>query len=147
MPAESFDAITMWQAIEHVPSPMATLKAARGLLRPGGLLMIACPRIDWLLARWFGSAWYDLDLPRHLTHFSSKTLRRHVEAAGLAVAGFWAVRRPSAIRRSFAYLAADTGSGLHRRLVRSRMLAGLMEYAAWVARRTAQMYCLARRPP
>ena len=146
LPEASFDAITMWQAIEHVPSPMATLKAARELLRPGGLLMVACPRINWLLAPWFGPVWHDLDLPRHLTHFSAKTLKRHVRAAGLEVVRLWAVRRPSSIRKSFAYLADDTGSALHRRLARSRVVAGLMTCAAWAARRTAQIYCLARRP-
>ncbi|HUU21763.1 MAG TPA: class I SAM-dependent methyltransferase [Phycisphaerae bacterium] len=146
LPAGSFDAVTMWQVIEHVPSPMATLRASRELLRPGGLLLVACPRIDSLPARWFGRFWHDLDLPRHLWHFSLATLTRHMESAGLEVVRSWAVRRPSGIRRSFAFLAAESGNGLHRLLAHSRAAVGMMTCLALAARRTAQMYVLARRP-
>jgi SAM-dependent methyltransferase len=142
LPAGSFDAVTMWQVIEHVRSPLATLKAVRELLRAGGLGLVACPRIDSLPARWFGSCWHDLDLPRHLWHFSLKTLTRHVQAAGLEIVRSWAVRRPSGIRRSFAFLADETGSALHRRLARSRAAVGAMTCLALAARRTAQMYVL-----
>ena len=31
---EQFDVTTMWQAIEHVPSPTATLTAINGILKP-----------------------------------------------------------------------------------------------------------------
>ncbi|KKL23932.1 hypothetical protein LCGC14_2420440, partial [marine sediment metagenome] len=145
LPAGSVDAVTMWQAIEHVPSPMATLRGVRDVLRPGGLLMVACPRIDSLPARWFGPCWHDLDLPRHLTHFSRATLTRHVTEAGFDVLNVRAVRRPSGIRRSFAFLAEDSQRPLHRRMARSRLTVGLMTYLALLARRTAQIYCLARR--
>ena len=146
LPSESYDAVTLWQVIEHLPSPLATLRALRDLLRPGGLLLVACPRIDSLPARWFGACWHDLDLPRHLWHFTPATLTRHLESAGLETVRSWAVRRPSGIRRSFGFLAAESGRGLHRRLGRSRAAVGAMTCAALAARRTAQMYVLSRRP-
>ncbi len=146
LPTESFDAVTMWQVIEHVPGPLATLKAAARLLRPGGTLLVVCPRIDALPVKRFGPAWYALDLPRHLTHFSRPTLARHLEAAGFGDIRFRAVRRPGALRRSFAYLADDTGKPRHRRLSKSRAVVGLITFAAWLSRRTTQMFCLARRP-
>ena len=145
LPPGSFDAVTMWQVIEHVPSPIATLKAIHELLRPGGLLLVACPRIDSLPGRWFGGCWHDLDLPRHLWHFSLPTLTRHLHAAGLETVRSWAVRRPSGIRRSFGFLAEETGNRLHRRLAKSRAAVGAMTCLALAARRTAQMYVLARK--
>jgi 2-polyprenyl-3-methyl-5-hydroxy-6-metoxy-1,4-benzoquinol methylase len=79
---ESFDVITMWHALEHVHQPLEVLQHAHRLLAPGGQLVVAVPNIDSLPFRWFGSAWYGLDLPRHLTHFSPWTLQLMLERAG-----------------------------------------------------------------
>ncbi|MBE3068886.1 MAG: class I SAM-dependent methyltransferase [Planctomycetes bacterium] len=142
---ESFDVVTMWQALEHVPSPKATLNAVARLLVPGGRLLVVGPRLDSLEARWFGAAWFGLELPRHLTHFTASTLRRHLEVAGFEVERWRGVRRPAILRRSFAQLADETGSRWHRRLARSRLVPGVLSWVAAMARRTGQMMCLARR--
>jgi len=142
---ESFDAVTMWASLEHVPSPLATLKAARNLLRPGGLLLVAVPMADSLSARLFGSAWYGFEMPRHLTHFTRATLVRHLEAAGLRVERVHPVRRPNFIRTSFAQLADETGRWVHRRLARSRFLAGCLGYLGLLLRRTDEAVILARK--
>ena len=140
-----YEVVTMWQALEHVPSPKATLEAVRRLLRPGGRLLVVCPRLDSLDARWFGAAWFALELPRHLTHFTAATLRRHVEAAGFAVETLRSVRRPAILRRSFAQVADETGRAIHRRLARSRVVPGLVSWISLLAGRTGQMMCVARR--
>ncbi len=145
LPAESFDAVTMWQALEHVPSPKATLEAAARLLRPGGRLMVVCPRLDSLDAKWFGSCWFALELPRHLWHFTEATLRRHLEATGFEVERVRSIRRPAILRRSFAQLADETGRGLHRRLARSRLVTGAMSWMTLLAGRAGQMMAVARR--
>jgi len=144
LPAESFDVVTMWHALEHVPSPRATLEAARRLLRPEGKLLVVCPEMEAIARRWFGAAWFPFDLPRHLTHFTEATLRRHLEAAGFEVEWLRPVRRPSILRRSFAQLADDAGCPVHRFLARSRFMVGLMSWALLLVGRTGQMMCLAR---
>jgi len=140
-----YEVVTMWQALEHVPSPKATLEAVRRLLRPGGRLLVVCPRLDSLDARWFGAAWFALELPRHLTHFTAATLRRHLEAAGFEVETLRSVRRPAILRRSFAQVADETGRAIHRRLARSRVVPGLVSWISLLAGRTGQMMCVARR--
>lgn len=84
-PPGQFDVVTMWHSLEHVPWPLEVLRSAREVLANGGRLVVGVPNIASAPARWFGSAWYGLDLPRHLTHFSPATLRRMVEAAGFRV--------------------------------------------------------------
>lgn len=37
------DVVTMWDFLEHVPDPMATLARARRWLRPGGVLFVSAP--------------------------------------------------------------------------------------------------------
>ncbi len=95
-PLASFDAILFNHSLEHVGDPAATLAAATRLLRPGGLLAIAVPNFDSWHRRLFGSAWFQLDLPRHLQHFDRDSLSGLVERAGLeTVATGSATMRPS----------------------------------------------------
>jgi hypothetical protein len=107
--------------------------------------VVVCPLSDSLAARWFGSAWYGLDLPRHLTHFTRATLRRHLEAAGFAVERRQCIRRPTFVNRSYGYLAAETGSALDRWLGRSHAAARLFSHVALALGRTDEMLFVARR--
>jgi SAM-dependent methyltransferase len=84
LPHEAFDAVTLFDVLEHVHDPAGDLCKAHSLLRPGGSLFIKVPNVAALQARLFGQWWYALDPPRHLFHFSPVSLRRALEAAGFA---------------------------------------------------------------
>ncbi len=83
LPEESFDIITMWHVLEHLPSPVEALRRVARLLRPGGLLLLGVPNIGSIEARIFGRRWFSLDAPRHLSHFTPRTLAAALIAAGL----------------------------------------------------------------
>jgi SAM-dependent methyltransferase len=78
-----FDAVLFNHSLEHIDAPALALADAARLLRPGGLLAIAVPNFGSWHRRLFGSAWFQLDLPRHLQHFDRDSLSALVEAAGL----------------------------------------------------------------
>jgi SAM-dependent methyltransferase len=82
-PPASFDAVTFNHALEHVPDPLVTLRQAAALLRPGGLLVVSVPNFGAWQRRMFGSAWFPLDLPRHLQHFDRRSLPAMAREAGL----------------------------------------------------------------
>jgi SAM-dependent methyltransferase len=81
---ESFDALTFFDVLEHMDDPVGDLKRARALLKPGGAVFVKVPNIAAMQARLFGRWWYWLDVPRHLWHFSPRSLRRALEVAGFA---------------------------------------------------------------
>jgi len=83
--AESFDAIILWHVLEHVRDPLQTLDGIVRLLRPGGVLAVAVPnRASWQ-ARVTRNAWFHLDLPRHLWHFSADQLGDLLHQRGLSI--------------------------------------------------------------
>jgi len=83
-PDGSFDVVTLYHSLEHVPDPVSTLRAARRVLCPDGHLVVEVPCFSGLWRRVFGRAWFPLLVPQHLTHFELPTLRRAVEAAGFS---------------------------------------------------------------
>lgn len=79
----SFDAVIFNHSLEHVDDPARTLARAAALLRPGGMLTIAVPNFGSWQRRIFGSAWFQLDLPRHVQHFDRVSLTALTRSAGL----------------------------------------------------------------
>ncbi len=83
---ESFDLITLWDVIEHVPDPKAYLAAAARLLPSGGVLALATPDVDSLPARLTGARWVGYKLSdEHIFYFSRTTLTRMLNEAGFDV--------------------------------------------------------------
>lgn len=78
-PANHFDVVRLWHVLEHVQIPKEILQEINRILKPEGLLVISVPNIDSYEAKIFREKWYALDLPRHLYHFSTKTLKRILE--------------------------------------------------------------------
>ncbi len=76
-----FDLMMMMEYLEHEPFPLAVLKQARRVIKPGGHLCIEVPYLGWP-ARLFKGAWFNLDLPRHLVFFSPTTIKRALDEAG-----------------------------------------------------------------
>lgn len=72
----SFDLVVLWHVLEHLTDPRATLQEIHRILRPGGRLIVAVPHFGSWQARWSGAAWFHLDLPRHLHHFTAQGLSR-----------------------------------------------------------------------
>ncbi len=85
LPANSFDAITMSQTIEHLYDPAATLHECLRILKPGGLLVMTTPNVDSLGANEFGAFWRGWEAPRHLHLFSVESLQRLTQQAGFEV--------------------------------------------------------------
>ncbi len=79
--ANSFDVVTFWDVLEHVPDPTADVKEAYRILKPGGLLVVNYPNFGSKLARLAGRKWWFL-LSVHLWYFTPKTIRLMLERNG-----------------------------------------------------------------
>lgn len=82
---EKFNVVTLNGVLEHLFSPRESLEKINQLLEQDGLLVIVIPNIESLGARIFGKDWWALQPPRHLYHFSPKTIRTLLEKTGFKV--------------------------------------------------------------
>ncbi|PIN86223.1 hypothetical protein COV19_05435 [Candidatus Woesearchaeota archaeon CG10_big_fil_rev_8_21_14_0_10_44_13] len=77
-----FDAITMWDVLEHTENPVKHLIFVRGLLKKGGIIAVQLPNIDSIASKIAGKKWAWLCPDDHMYHFSVKTLTRAIKEAG-----------------------------------------------------------------
>ena len=72
---QSFDVITMWHVLEHVPDLDNQIKELKRLLKPSGSLIIAVPNFKSFDAKYYGAFWAAYDVPIHFWHFSKKAIQ------------------------------------------------------------------------
>jgi SAM-dependent methyltransferase len=84
-PDNFFDIILFNHSLEHFYSPLRVLKECFRILNPEGMIMISVPNSRSLEAFIFKSFWFSWDLPRHLYHFSPKTLLQELFYAGFKI--------------------------------------------------------------
>ncbi|MHC4225041.1 MAG: class I SAM-dependent methyltransferase [Planctomycetota bacterium] len=141
-----FDAITAWHAIEHLPDPSGWVRQAAHQLNPGGYLLLCCPNADSWAFRRFGAYWNQLDLPRHLTHFTAAGLERLVTGSGLTVERIRPQVRPANLRASARLRAKQTGSAVWGFLARRRLLwSAIATLTGWLGSSDGVLV-LARKP-
>jgi 2-polyprenyl-3-methyl-5-hydroxy-6-metoxy-1,4-benzoquinol methylase len=85
LPPRSFDLISFWDVIEHIPDVRGALRTAAGLLAPGGKLLIETQNVRSRAARWLGPSWQHYKHAEHIYHFHPQTLERLLRETGFAV--------------------------------------------------------------
>jgi len=82
---DSFDIVTLWDVLEHVPDPMATLQEVARVLRTDGVLVLSLPNPETWEISLFGFHWAGWDMPRHLHLFTQDVLVRYLKESGFEV--------------------------------------------------------------
>lgn len=71
----SIDVVTMWHVLEHVPDVEEQISELKRIVKPGGTIIIAVPNYKSYDAQYYGKYWAAYDVPRHLWHFSKKSIK------------------------------------------------------------------------
>ena len=70
----TYDVITLWHVLEHVHDLNEYMACFYKLLKPNGRLIIAVPNYTSYDARYYKKYWAAYDVPRHLYHFSPRSM-------------------------------------------------------------------------
>lgn len=130
-PSRPYDLIVGWMVAEHLHEPVVALRKLASWTSPGGWAALSVPNAAALEFRVFRDAWFALQLPTHLFHYTPCTIRLVLEAAGWRVQRVMHQRSVSNFAASVAYALEDRG--VAPRL--ARMLHGFPEsdYGAYLA--------------
>jgi 2-polyprenyl-3-methyl-5-hydroxy-6-metoxy-1,4-benzoquinol methylase len=83
--SHSFDVITLWHVLEHLPKLQSHIEIFESLLKPNGRLVMAVPNYKSYDATHYKNFWAAFDVPRHLWHFSQTSISRVVKIKNMEV--------------------------------------------------------------
>lgn len=102
---ESFDVVTAFQVLEHMPHPASALAEIYRCLRPGGLLVIETwDRQSWI-ARLFGRHWQQVTPPSVVHLFTRRSLVQSLTRQGFDAVTFHRVSKLVSLRFVASLLA------------------------------------------
>lgn len=143
----SFDLVTMFDVIEHVPDPAADIAAVWQLVKPGGWFVLSTPNIDGLfprlslpLAKALGH-WPHPEPPHHLYQFSVKTLAAMLKKGGFVPGAVSHTRIPL----SYTFGTAATLARSPKRAAYAALFAPLALAGPWIGQGD-WFYIAARKP-
>jgi SAM-dependent methyltransferase len=83
LPEGSYDVVSAFHVLEHIPDSQAFLDSLRRWARPGGHIVIEVPNFNSSPRRRWAEHWSLLRPLEHLVHFTPRTLRSTLVRAGL----------------------------------------------------------------
>jgi 2-polyprenyl-3-methyl-5-hydroxy-6-metoxy-1,4-benzoquinol methylase len=75
LPDNTFDIVTMWHVLEHVPNLENQLKELKRLVKKNGHIIIAVPNFKSFDANYYKEYWAAFDVPIHFWHFSKTAIK------------------------------------------------------------------------
>lgn len=82
---KSFDVITLWHVLEHLPKLDEHILIFNKLLKSNGVLIIAVPNYNSYDAQYYKKYWAAYDVPRHLWHFSKNSISKLADRNNMKV--------------------------------------------------------------
>ena len=79
---ESFDCVTMWDVLEHVPDPTRHMSEVNRILSPGGVVAIGTPDLGHIAFKIQRERWRHLKPSEHIFYFNKECLSRLLDKTG-----------------------------------------------------------------
>jgi len=114
----SFDAVCLWDTLEHLSRPYEVMRRAVALLKPDGFLFLTTGDFGAWLPRWQGLKWRQIHPPTHLFYFTRPSLRQLCRRVGVEPVRFDTVTVYRRLRSALQTLERLRGHSPGGRLAR-----------------------------
>jgi 2-polyprenyl-3-methyl-5-hydroxy-6-metoxy-1,4-benzoquinol methylase len=85
LPEDTYNAITLWHVLEHLPDLNRYFSTLSKLLKKDGVLVIAVPNHQSYDAQYYHNDWAAWDVPIHVSHFTKATMKQWAAKFGFSV--------------------------------------------------------------
>lgn len=82
---QKFNIVTLWDTIEHLPDPLATMGLIFQMTEPDGIIALTTGDIGSRLSKVSGRFWHLYNIPQHLSFFNRKTITHLLSKSGFKV--------------------------------------------------------------
>ncbi len=82
---KQYDVITLWHSLEHIPNLFECVNQLKKCLVKDGKMFVAVPNFKSFDANHYKEFWAAYDVPRHLWHFSQKSIHLIFESVEMKV--------------------------------------------------------------
>ncbi|MCZ7552995.1 MAG: hypothetical protein B6D39_06755 [Anaerolineae bacterium UTCFX2] len=82
---ERYRVITLWDVLEHLPSPRSAFQLIHELLQEDGLLVFSIPNLTSFDRYLFSASWIGWDVPRHFFLFNKENIQQLCELSGFKI--------------------------------------------------------------
>ena len=148
-PSDTFDAVTIFQTIEHDPNPAELSAELFRILTPGGVLMVTTPAADGFVARAMGRRWFGYRNVEHVAFFTRQSLHYALEQSGFDIV-FLKVEHGKRLTAKYVLNRLINYYYDHRTIIRNglRLLHPMMLVLGKAAlfEPWAHLYAVARKP-
>lgn len=134
-PGELFDLVVGWMVLEHLHNPVRVLQKVHAWTRPGAWLALSVPNAGSFQLALFRDAWFPLQLPNHLFHFTRDSL------ASVLKAGGWTIEN-ILYQRDVSYLVASLGHKLQETGLCPRFADKVARFPDWQGKLLLPLYPL-----
>lgn len=84
-PKSSFDCVTMWDVLEHVPDPTEHMRKVNQVLADDGLVVIGTPNLEHLRFKIKRERWRHLKPSEHVFYFKKLSITRLLNKTGFGI--------------------------------------------------------------
>jgi SAM-dependent methyltransferase len=130
-PGGPFDAVCMWDTIEHIDRAGDVYRRVASWLRPGGVIAVTTGDAGSAVARLRGRRWRQIHPPTHIHYFSRTSLDALARTAGLAPER-WSHPGYTRSYSSMAHNVFDRRGRLGRAVASAITLGGVLDFPVYL---------------
>jgi len=113
---KSFDVITLWDVLEHLPEPDSDMRIISKILKPNGILAINTPDAGSFYACILGQRWHLFVPPEHINYFTKKSIILFLEKNGFCVEEMIKIGKIFTLEYIFHIIAKWTGLSFFKKI-------------------------------